>query len=143
MSKSFLIFLNIFFLITITLFSCDFGKTKTKIIVQKEAIELAKLENKGKIKHDQEVKDAVLVLMEEDYIQQFSEVGFDYRIKEHIEAWRAYKDGEYIILTGSVCKNEEICAIFIEVYQDGESVFFEFVNNKLGTYPKSTIPYKI
>lgn len=80
----------------------------------------------------------------EDY---FETAGYDYRLDECKSAWKVFRDGDWVIIVGSVAKSHPEGFMFSWVIRiDGQDVDWEFLRlgdkPGFGTYPSGVLPYK-
>lgn len=111
------------------------------------ADDLIDLETKNKISESKE-KDMFLYFLDKPLTDFFNDAGFGHRLNEVKNTWRVYNDTNYIIIVGSVAKNDNEAHIFCAVFSDDKKGKFNMVFQKIGKeiffgkYPKNVIPYK-
>jgi hypothetical protein len=124
----------------------DSIKSDAKVVnVSDLSMDLISLYHKNKIIESPK-KSAFIGIMDESLFDQFNDIGYGYRIKEHSEKWRFFEDGKYWILFGSVSRSEDESAVFVWLWEDnGKKVTYLSVGNNVlfGVgYPEGIIPYK-
>ena len=131
-----LIIFSAFFLVV----QCDNSTMHSSDI----ALKLKKLENNGTVSQSDR-KDSFLLFIEQDLFSTFTEMGFGHRIQEIKENWNIYEDKEFVIITGSVAKEDNDIYMFTIVLEDADSgkfhsKYIQIGSDISGTYPRNIIP---